>query len=164
MSKLVKIYLLGVLAFNFQAGLLAQDTIRLKSGAIIPCHITEITDFILYAEINDRSERVTFFSDDVSQLIIGKQNGAMIWQLKQGVEDAMEFTNLPKDSTITGNYFGYTYDSIGNYNKAKKHYQTDSLGNPILVPYNPMEMAFPERLKSLVKSLGGKPQDDSGKE
>ena len=40
-------------------------------------------------------------------------------------------------------------------NKSNILYKTDSLGNPILVPYDPMETDFSDRLKSLAKSLGG---------
>ncbi|MDG1849000.1 MAG: hypothetical protein P8I82_00710 [Flavobacteriales bacterium] len=164
MRKLLYIYLLGTFFLNFQATVLAQDIIHLKNGTVINCRITEISDFVLYAQINDGPELVTFFSDDVSHLVIGRRNEAMIWQLKQGVEDAMEFSNLSIDSTGDGYYFGFTYDSITNYNKSKKHYQTDSLGNPILVPYNPIKTPFPDRLKSLIKSLVGKQGDDVEKE
>ena len=34
-------------------------------------------------------------------------------------------------------------------------YKSDSLGNPILVPYDPMKTDLSDRLKSLTKSLTG---------
>ena len=34
-------------------------------------------------------------------------------------------------------------------------YRTDSLGNPILVPYDPMKTDFSDRIKSLAKSIRG---------
>jgi len=153
------IYLLMTIFLRYVPDAQAQDVIYLKNGTAIDCRITEIADFILYAVVKGGDETVTFFSDDVSGVTIGRRNEAMIWQLKQGVQDARAFTSLTQDST-KHYYFGFTYDSITNYNTSKKFYQTDSLGNPILVPYNPIKTSFSDRIKSLVKSFGGNPKDD----
>jgi len=157
--RLLYVYLLMTILLRCVPNAHAQDVIYLKNGTAIDCRITEITDFILYAVLKSGNETVTFFSDDVSGVTIARRNEAMIWQLKQAVEDAREFTNLAQDST-KDYYFGFTYDSISNYSTSKKFYQTDSLGNPILVPYNPMKTPFSDRLKSLVKSFWGNPKDD----
>ncbi|MDG1146435.1 MAG: hypothetical protein P8N54_08070, partial [Flavobacteriales bacterium] len=46
----------------------AQDIVQLKDGTSVPCRITEISDFILYAEVDDDPYLATFFSDDVDYL------------------------------------------------------------------------------------------------
>ena len=161
MKKIGYIYLLRAILFILPPGVIAQDVIHLKNGTSIDCRITEITDFILYAEIKEGPEKLTFFSDDVSHLVIGQRNEAMIWKLKEGVRDARELTDFSQDSSANEFYFGFTYDSISNYNKSKKNYHTDSLGKPILVPYNPLKTPFSIRVKSLIKSFGGG-KDDAG--
>jgi len=67
----------------------------------------------------------------------------------------MKFSNPLEDNSLYGFYFGMPYDSISNHINTESLYQTDSLGNPILVPYDPMNKTFSDRLKSLAKSLGG---------
>ena len=134
----------------------AQDVIHLKDGSSVTCQITKITDFILYAEIKESTEPLTFFSEDVRHLEINRKNDAIIWQLQQGFIDAHKLSEVSEDSIKNIYYFGMPYDSIFDYWKAEKKYKLDSLGNPILVPYNPAETPFSERLESLIKSLGGK--------
>ena len=53
----------------------AQDIVQLKDGSSVPCRITEISDFILYAEVDDDPYLATFFSDDVDYLKIDPKNG-----------------------------------------------------------------------------------------
>jgi len=151
-KQLFYIHVLG--AFLFSCQIQAQDTLHLKDGTEVVCRITEITDFILYAEVHDDPYLATFFADDVSYLGIDPKNSVVIRQLKDGVKEAMKFSNPLEDNTLYGFYFGMPYDSVSNYKK-ESLYQLDSLGNPILVPYDPKNMSFPERLKSLAKSLGG---------
>jgi len=155
-KKLLYIHLLGVFLLGCQAQILAQDIVHLKDGTSVACRITEISDFILYADVHDDPYPATFFADDVSHLEIDPQNIMVIRQLKQGVKEAMKFSNPLEDNSLYGFYFGIPYDSISNRIKTESLYQTDSLGNPILVPYDPMNMTFSDRLKSLAKSLGGK--------
>ena len=155
MKKLLYIHLLGVFLLGCQAQIRAQDIVHLKDGTSVACRITEISDFILYADVHDDPYPATFFADDVSHLEIDPQNSMVIRQLKQGVKEAMKFSNPLEDNSLYGFYFGIPYDSISNRIKTESLYQTDSLGNPILVPYDPMNKTFSDRLKSLAKSLGG---------
>ena len=131
----------------------AQDKIHLKDGTEVSCHITEIQDFILYAEVHDDSFLATFFADDVSHLDIDPKNTLVIRQLKEGVKEAMAYSNPLEDNNLYGFYFGIPYDSV--YNKSMALYKHDSLGNPILVPYDPMKTNLSDRLKSMTKSLTG---------
>jgi hypothetical protein len=133
----------------------AQDIIRLKDGTSVECRITEISDFILYAEVHDDPYPATFFADDVSHLEIDKKNSLIIRQLKQGVKEAMKFSNPIEDNSLYGFYFGMPYDSLANNKMSQDIYKTDSLGNPILVPYDPMNTKFSDRIKSLAKSISG---------
>ena len=131
----------------------AQDKIHLKDGTEVSCHITEIQDFILYAEVHDDPFLATFFADDVSHLDIDPKNTLVIRQLKQGVKEAMAYSNPSEDNHLYGFYFGMPYDSV--HNKSTALYKSDSLGNPILVPYDPMKTDLSDRLKSMTKSLTG---------
>ena len=131
----------------------AQDKIHLKDGTEVSCQITEIQDFILYAEVHDDSFLATFFADDVSHLDIDPKNTLVIRQLKEGVKEAMAYSNPLEDNNLYGFYFGMPYDSV--YNKSMALYKSDSLGNPILVPYDPMKTKLSDRLKSMTKSLTG---------
>ena len=65
----------------------------------------------------------------------------------------MAYSNPLEDNHLYGFYFGMPYDSV--YNNAKALYKSDSLGNPILVPYDPMKTDLSDRLKSMTKSLTG---------
>ena len=127
---------------------------HLKDGSIVECHITEISDFILYADVDDDPYSATFFSDDVAFLEIDQKNSLIVRQLKRGVRDAMKYYDALGANSVFGFYFGMPSDSLLS-NKSNILYKTDSLGNPILVPYDPMETDFSDRLKSLAKSLGG---------
>ena len=51
------------------------------------------------------------------------------------------------------------YDSVSTYmDKTNKLIlENDSLGNSVLLPYDPQETSLGDRLKSLGKSLGGQP-------
>ena len=145
--------ILGLFLVVSQVKTYAQDKIYLKDGTIVSCNITEIEDFILYAEVNDDPFLATFFADDVSHLDIDPKNSVIIRQLKQGVKEAMAFSNPLKDNTLYGFYFGMPYDSV--FKNPSTLYQTDSLGNPILVPYDPLQTNLSDRLKSMAKSLTG---------
>jgi len=149
----LKFFLIGLFLFACQNIIQAQDKIHLKDGTEVSCHITEIKDFILYAEVYDDPFLATFFADDVSHLDIDPKNTLVIRQLKQGVIEAMAYSNPIEDNHIYGFYFGMPYDSV--YKKSHALYKSDSLGNPILVPYDPMETDLSDRLKSLTKSLTG---------
>ena len=144
---------IGLFFLTCQDKIQAQDKIHLKDGTEVSCHITEIQDFILYAEVHDDPFLATFFADDVSHLEIDPKNSFLIRQLKQGVKEAMLFSNPLEDSHLYGFYFGMPYDSV--YKKSTTLYQIDSLGNPILVPYDPMNTSFSDRFKSVRKSLTG---------
>ena len=139
----------------FSFTLNAQDFVHLKDGTIVECHITEISDFILYADVHDDPYSATFFSDDVAFLKIDQKNSLIIRQLKRGVRQAMKYANPIGDNSVFGFYFGMPSDSLLSNKSNKILYRTDSLGNPILVPYDPMNTDFSDRLKSLAKSLGG---------
>ncbi len=155
MKKLFYIYIHAIALFlvDCQDKIQAQDKINLKDGTVVTCQITEIKDFILYAEVHDDTFLATFFADDVSHLEIDPKNSVVIRQLKQGVKEAMVFSNPLEDNHLYGFYFGMPYDSVCKNSNAL--YKTDSLGNPILVPYDPMNTNLSERLKSLTKSLAG---------
>ena len=157
MRNSIHTYLLyiGVVFAWFSFTLNAQDFVHLKDGTIVECHITEISDFILYADVHDDPYSATFFSDDVAFLKIDQKNSLIIRQLKRGVRQAMKYANPIGDNSVFGFYFGMPSDSLLSNKSNKILYHTDSLGNPILVPYNPMDTDFSERLKSLAKSLGG---------
>ena len=107
----------------------------------------------MYAEVHDDPFLATFFADDVSHLEIDPKNSLIIRQLKQGVKEAMTYSNPLEDNHLYGFYFGMPYDSV--YKNSTALYKTDSLGNPILVPYDPMNTNFSDRLKSMSKSLTG---------
>lgn len=134
---------------------MAQDFVHLKDGSVVECSITEISDFILYAEVYNEPYPVTFFSDDVDYLKIDPKNSLIIRQLKRGVRDAMEFSNPIGENSVFGFYFGMSSDSLLSNKSNEALYRKDSLGNPILVPYDPMNTDFKNRMKSLAKSLGG---------
>ena len=151
----ISIIYIGLLLFLLTNESKAQDIIRLKDGTSVECRITEISDFILYAEVNDDPYPATFFADDVSHLEIDKKNSLIIRQLKQGVKEAMKYLNPLEDNSLYGFYFGMPYDSLANNNINQDLYRTDSLGNPILVPYDPMKTDFSDRIKSLAKSIRG---------
>ena len=152
-SFYIYVFTLALLLLACQDKTQAQDKIHLKDGTEVSCHITEIQDFILYAEVHDDPFLATFFADDVSHLEIDPKNSFLIKQLKQGVKEAMVFSNPLEDNHLYGFYFGMPYDSV--YKKSTTLYQIDSLGNPILVPYDPMNTSFSERFKSVRKSLTG---------
>ena len=152
-SFYIYVFTLALLLLVCHDKIQAQDKIHLKDGTEVSCHITEIQDFILYAEVHDDPFLATFFADDVSHLEIDPKNSFLIKQLKQGVKEAMVFSNPLEDNHLYGFYFGMPYDSV--YKKSTTLYQIDSLGNPILVPYDPMNTSFSERFKSLRKSLTG---------
>ena len=152
-SFYIYVFTLVLLLLVCQDIIQAQDKIHLKDGTEVSCHITEIQDFILYAEVDDDPFLATFFADDVSHLEIDPKNSFLIKQLKQGVKEAMVFSNPLEDNHLYGFYFGMPYDSV--YKKSTTLYQIDSLGNPILVPYDPMNTSFSDRFKSVRKSLTG---------
>ena len=152
-SFYIYVFTLVLLLLVCQDIIQAQDKIHLKDGTEVSCHITEIQDFILYAEVHDDPFLATFFADDVSHLEIDPKNSFLIKQLKQGVKEAMVFSNPLEDNHLYGFYFGMPYDSV--YKKSTTLYQIDSLGNPILVPYDPMNTSFSDRFKSVRKSLTG---------
>ena len=147
------VFIMGLFLLACQDKIEAQDNIHLKDGTIVSCHITEIQDFILYAEVHNDPFLATFFADDVSHLDIDPKNTLVIRQLKQGVKEAMVYSNPLEDNHLYGFYFGMPYDSV--YKKSRSLYKSDSLGNPILVPYDPMKTDLSDRLKSLTKSLTG---------
>ena len=149
----IYVFNIGLFLLACQDEIQAQDKIHLKDGALITCQITEIQDFILYAEVHDDPFLATFFADDVSHLEIDPKNSLIIRQLKQGVKEAMIYSNPLEDNHLYGFYFGMPYDSV--YKNSTALYKTDSLGNPILVPYDPMNTNFSDRLKSISKSLTG---------
>ena len=149
----IYVFTIGLFLLAYQDQIQAQDKIHLKDGTEVTCHITEIQDFILYAEVHDDPFLATFFADDVSHLDIDPKNNLVIRQLKQGVKEAMIFSNPLEDNHLYGFYFGMPYDSV--YKKSTALYQTDSLGKPILVPYDPMKTDLSERFKSMTKSLSG---------
>ena len=149
----IYVFTIGLFLLACQDQIQAQDKIHLKDGTEVTCHITEIQDFILYAEVHDDPFLATFFADDVSHLDIDPKNNLVIRQLKQGVKEAMIFSNPLEDNHLYGFYFGMPYDSV--YKKSTALYQTDSLGNPILLPYDPMKTDLSDRLKSMTKSLTG---------
>ena len=155
MKKIFFIYgfNLGVLFFAYQNKIQAQDIIHLKDGSVVTCKIKEIQDFILYAEVHDDPFLATFFADDVAHLKINLKNNLVIRQLKQGVKEAMEYSNPLEEDYLYGFYFGMPNDSL--FYKSNVFYKTDSLGNPILVPYDPMDTNLSTRLKSLAKSITG---------
>ena len=147
------VFYIGLFLLPCQDKIQAQDKIHLKDGSEVSCHITEIQDFILYAEVHDEPFLATFFADDVSHLDIDPKNTLVIRQLKQGVKEAMAYSNPLEDNNLYGFYFGMPYDSVCN--KSTALYKYDSLGNPILVPYDPMKTHLSDRLKSMTKSLTG---------
>ena len=149
----IYVFSIGLFLLACQDKIEAQDKIHLKDGTIVSCQIIEIQDFILYAEVHDDPFLATFFADDVSHLNIDPINTLVIRQLKQGVKEAMAYSNPLEDNHLYGFYFGMPYDSV--YNKSTSLYKSDSLGNPILVPYDPMKTDLSDRLKSLTKSLTG---------
>ena len=149
----IYVFTIGLFLLACQDKIQAQDKIHLKDGEEVTCHITEIEDFILYAEVDDDPFLATFFADDVSHLEVDHKNRLVIQQLKQGVKEAMAYSNPLEDNHLYGFYFGMPYDSV--YKKSTTLYKTDSIGNPILVPYDPINTNFSDRLKSMSKSLGG---------
>ena len=149
----IYVFTIGLFLIACQDEIQAQDKIHLKDGAVVTCQITEIQDFILYAEVHDDPFLATFFADDVSHLEIDPKNSLVIRQLKEGVKEAMAFSNPLEENHLYGFYFGMPYDSV--YKNSTALYKTDSLGNPILVPYDPMNTNFSDRLKSMSKSLTG---------
>ena len=149
----IYVFAIGLFLLSCQDKIQAQDKIHLKDGTEVSCQIIEIKDFILYAEVHDAPYLATFFADDVSHLDIDHKNTLVIRQLKQGVKEAMAYSNPLEDNHLYGFYFGMPYDSV--YNKYKALYKSDSLGNPILVPYDPMNTNLSRRLKSMAKSLTG---------
>ena len=155
MKKPFCIYVLtlGLFLLACQNKIQAQDLIHLKDGSVVTCKIKEIQDFILYAEVHDDPFLATFFADDVAHLKIDPKNNLVIRQLKQGVKEAMEYSNPLEENYLYGFYFGMPYDSL--FYMSNVFYKTDSLGNPILVPYDPMDTDLSTRLKSLAKSITG---------
>ena len=149
----IYVFTIGLFLIACQDEIQAQDKIHLKDGEVVTCQIKEIQDFILYAEVHDDPFLATFFADDVSHLEIDPKNSLVIRQLKQGVKEAMVYSNPIEDNHLYGFYFGMPYDSV--YKNSTALYKTDSLGNPILVPYDPMNTNFSDRLKSMSKSLTG---------
>ena len=149
----IHVFTIGLFLLACQDKIQAQDKIHLKDGAEVSCHITEIQDFILYAEVHDDPFLATFFADDVSHLDIDPKNTLIIRQLKQGVKEAMAFSNPLEDNHLYGFYFGMPYDSV--HKKSTALYRTDSLDNPILMPYDPMKTDLSSRIKSMAKSLTG---------
>tara|TARA_Y100000589_G_C27154009_1_gene630055 strand:+ start:1451 stop:1948 length:498 start_codon:yes stop_codon:yes gene_type:complete len=149
----IYVFYIGLFLLACQDKIQAQDKIHLKDGTEVSCRITEIQDFILYAEVHDDPFLATFFADDVSHLDIDPKNTLVIRQLKQGVKEAMAYSNPSEDNHLYGFYFGMPYDSV--HNKSRALYKSDSLGNPILVPYDPQKTDLSDRLKSMTKSLTG---------
>ena len=82
---IIHLYTIGVFLLG-SPNILAQDIVHLKDGTSVVCHITEISDFILYAEVHDDPYPATFFADDVSHLKIDPKNNSIIRQLKKGVK------------------------------------------------------------------------------
>lgn len=155
-EKYLKFLVKLLLTLNLMgSSIAAQDIVQLKDGTSVACRITEISDFILYAEVDDNPYLVTFFSDDVDYLKIDPKNVVVIRQLKKGVKEAMKYCNPIGDNSVFGFYFGMSSDALLNNKNTEALYRTDSLGNPVLVPYNPMDTEFKIRLQSLAKSLGG---------
>ncbi len=148
-------YYIGVILALFSISLNAQDFVHLKDGTVVECRITEISDFILYADVHDDPYSATFFSDDVDFLKIDPKNSLIVRQLKRGVKQAKKYSNPIGENSVFGFYFGMPSDSLLSNKSNKILYRTDSLGNPVLVPYDPMDTDFNSRLKSLAKSLGG---------
>lgn len=146
--------MIGLFLFGCQNIIQAQDKIHLKDGTEVSCHITEIQDFILYAEVHDDPFLATFFADDVSHLDINPNNSNVIRQLKKGVREAMHLTNPLEDNQLYGFYFGMPYDSV--HKNSSNTYENDSLGNSILIPYDPLNTDFPVRIKSVMQSITGK--------
>lgn len=155
-NKILKYFTrLGFILALFATQLMAQDFVHLKDGSVVECTITEISDFILYAEVYNEPYLQTYFSDDVDFLKIDPRNSIIIRQLKRGVRDAMEYADPLGENAVFGFYFGMSSEALLR-NKTKENlYRTDSLGQPILVPYDPMDTEFKNRVKSLAKSLGG---------
>ena len=147
-------YVIALFLFGPDKDMQGQDIIHLNEGIKVECTITEISDFILYAKVSNDPYLLTFFADDVTHLDIDPKNTKVIRQLKKGIRDAMKYSNPLEDNTLYGFYFGMPYDSVEIYTDPNILYKTDSLGNPILVPYNPLDTKFSSRLKSLAKSLG----------
>lgn len=156
MKRLINrhIFIIG-LFFIGLSNVQAQDIIHLKDGTSVKCHITEISDFILYAEVHNDPYLATFFSDDVAFLKIDPKNSLVVRQLKKGVKEAMKYSNPLEDNSVFGFYFGMPSDSLTHISTPQSLYKTDSLGNPILVPYDPLDTDFSDRIKSLAKSIGG---------
>lgn len=143
-----------ILFLSLSNQLFAQDEIHLKSGEVVSCRIIEISDFILYAELNNEPYPLTYFSDDVAFLKVDPRNAMIVRQLQREVKEAMKYSNILEENAIHGFYFGMPYDSI-QVKATESLYKTDTNGNPILVPYDPQNTAFNKRLKSLAKSIGG---------
>ena len=95
-------FTIGLFLLAYQDEIQAQDKIHLKDGAVVTCQITEIQDFILYAAVDDDPFLATFFADDVSHLDIDPKNSLVIRQLKQGVKEAMAFSNPSEDHHLSG--------------------------------------------------------------
>ena len=120
MKKLFYIYTysISLLLLVCQNKIQAQDKINLKDGTVVTCQIIEIQDFILYAEVDDDTFLATFFADDVSHLEIDPKNSVVIRQLREGVKEAMAFSNPLEDNHLYGFYFGMPYDSVYNNSTA----------------------------------------------
>ena len=80
MKKPFCIYVIyiGLFLLACQDKIQAQDKIHLKDGTEVSCRITEIQDFILYAEVHDDPFLATFFADDVSHLDIDPNNSNVL--------------------------------------------------------------------------------------
>ena len=145
--------LIGLFLFASHNIIQAQDKIHLKDGTEVSCHITKIQDFILYAEVHDDPFLATFFADDVSHLDIDPNNSNVLRQLKKGVKEAMQFANPLEENQLYGFYFGMPYDSV--HKNSTNLYENDSLGNPILIPYEPLNTDLHFRIKSVMQSITG---------
>ena len=155
LSKNAAGIIVALFLFGYVNQIQAQDKVYLSDGTIVTCQIKEISDFILYAEVHDDPYLATFFADDVSHLVIDPKNSEVIKQLKKGVKEAMTYSNPLEENRLYGFYFGIPFDSISSYLHPNNLSIKDSLGNPILVPYDPMNTKLSDRLKSMIKSLSG---------
>ena len=108
-------FTVGLFLFAYKNKIQAQDKIHLKDGTEVSCHITEIQDFILYAEVDDDPFLATFFADDVSHLDINPNNRLIIRELKQGLKEAMFFSKdviSKKGFFISKIFMGSTFNEI----------------------------------------------------
>ena len=115
MKKIINFHIyVFVLFIGNQNIIQAQDKIYLKDGTTVSGKIREIQDFILYAEVDDDPFLATFFADDVSHLDINPNNSLIIRELKQGVKEAMLFSNPIEDNQLYGFYFDQNFRHLAD--------------------------------------------------